>query len=49
MRKIWDLLKDFINDLIDGFTSHGVIMDKEYRALLDRGVNPLTIDKFNEV
>ena len=41
------IIKEFINDLLDGLKTDDKVMDDEYRQLLDKGIDPLKTDKFN--
>ena len=44
MKKI---ISDFIADLLDGLKTDNKVMDEEYRKLLDKGIDPLTDDRFS--
>jgi len=43
------ILKDFIADLLDGLRVDNEVMDDEYRKLLDKGIDPLTDDRFSVI
>jgi len=40
------IIKEFINDLLDGLKTDDKVMDDEYKQLLDKGIDPLKTDRF---